>query len=176
MLREFGTALGASLAKELAPMIAGPIRDAISAAKANGNGANGHAYSAGQEHSIAIPAHRAAERLELNANGSTSKLPEKFVTHKVAVVGLKNDQRQEIKKRFPHIDFRWLDNDANGSTIGNVTRQCECSFTMVKFIRHVSDRAVIGQRVRINGGVSELARIISARFPPSTSMEPAVAH
>jgi hypothetical protein len=154
MVKLCANLFAASFAEALAPLLAREMQTMRGT-----NGTNGH---------------DALSQLQLEVpppQRDFGKLPEKLQRHKVAIVGLNADQRREITKRFPSRDFRWIDNGAKGTTVAQVTRHCEASFVMIKFVRHVTDGAVKGEHHRVNGGVSDLARLVGARFPHANGQD-----
>jgi hypothetical protein len=154
MLKLCANLFAASFAEALAPLLAKEIHTV----KTNGNGNNGH------DRVLIDPS------VPIAANGN---LPEKLHKHRIAVVGLNGDQRQELMRRFPLLDFRWLDNGARGTTMRKTIEHCEATFLMTKFVNHHAQEAVPrDRRVMVNGGVSDLTRLISARYPATPQAQP----
>jgi hypothetical protein len=163
--REFGGALGAALMRQVQPVFAAAVQDALAtllAAKApngNGNGAN-------HVEELLAQANKGAPPRDFG------KLPEKLRAHRIAIIGLLGDQQETLRRTFPYLDFRWIDGGASGATVKHATKNCEVAFLMTKFIRHHAQNAVPRDlRVMVNGGVSDLTRLISTRFPQATALE-----
>jgi hypothetical protein len=144
MCRELGTAFGAALAQQIAPALLNAMRDALTA-----------------QLNQSMPQQQDTHP-QYDDYWSTTPKPR---APRVAVAGLLGSQRMEIMGSFPQIDFRWLDNGAPGTTVKEVSRTCDEVYLMTKFIRHHTQNAVPREkRVMVNGGVSDLTRLLGARY------------
>lgn len=149
-----------SFARASAPILAKAIQDSVS-----------RIVVTADAKPIAAPAEVPLTAAE-EAAARQAHLPQKFHKHKIAIIGLLGSQQAVIKQRFPHLEIRFLDGTANKAKVESVTATCEAVFPMIKFVRHVTWHGTQGgcARVDVNGGVSELARLIESRFPRTTSM------
>lgn len=84
---------------------------------------------------------------------------------RVAVIGLLNGQRRAIEREMPQLDIRFLGNGEGASRVADVTANCDAAFVMTKFVSHQVERGIKARdHVRVNGGVTDLARIMRARY------------
>ena len=147
MCREIGSALGAAFAREFGPVLIHAMKETMIEQIAKAAEQQGVMPEAlidfGDKEYIAGTKHR----------------------KRVAVVGLLGSQRSTIEESFPNIDFRWIDNGANGSTVKTVAHTCDEVFLMTKFISHrTQDACPRSKRVMINGGVTDLSRVLATRY------------
>lgn len=147
LCREVGSVIGSALAREmghLAPILMSALRETLAAQIAA---------------DTTLPETMIFDQYAGASTGAAKRRP------RVAVAGLLPPQQQTMQHTFPQVDFRWLDHSSNGETVKSVTRACDEVYLMTKFIRHHTQNAVDRQkRVMVNGGVTDLTRIIAARY------------
>lgn len=171
VFRMLGESIGKALAEHAAPLMAEHLGKTMREAlwqtmgvmrPPNGqqhNGANGGTHPAAEE----------------KKEEPASKLPAKFDKHKICIVGFPEQFRHDLMKHYPHLDMRFVAGSAPAKQCKAVSENCEATFIMLKGSGHPVERALkSGSYVRVNGSSSDLKRILGARFPRTTSMEPAV--
>lgn len=158
MFRELGAGLGDALAKAVVPAINAALREALSGVKING------------QHHAAVP----EEVAKPLPKGADTDLPAKFLKHKVCVIGFPESFRHNLAQQFPHLDMRFLNGDAPAHVAKATSANCEATFLMLKGSSHKVEQSLPnGTYTRVNGSQSDLKRILGARFPRTTAMEPA---
>lgn len=94
---------------------------------------------------------------------AVSALPEKFRKPKVAILTLLADQQQIIMRQFPEMDFRFI--DRHSKQMKEISKNCERTFIMTKFIGHKHQSEIKGPYSMVNGGMTDLARVIRFNYP-----------
>jgi hypothetical protein len=144
MCRELGTAFGAALAQQIAPALLNAMRDALTAQLNQSMPQQQDTHPRYDDYWSTTPKPRAP---------------------RIAVAGLLGAQQKTIKESFPNLDLRWLDNGAPGRTVKEVSRACDEVYLMTRFIAHkVQDAVPREKRVMVNGTVSDLTRLLGARY------------
>lgn len=176
MCREFGAAFGAAIAGGIAPVLESAMSRVVQTLAQQltlppmlmqALAQPGHPAS-----SLPMPPIGDVEVDDEHQQRDWGHLPEKFRTHKVAVIGLQQIQQNTIRQEFPHIDFRMLDNGANATQVRKVSAACEATVLMTKFIsHHTQGGAPRDKRIMVNGGMSDLTRVLKHHFPRSTSID-----
>lgn len=94
-------------------------------------------------------------------------LPPKFHKPKLIVIGLLDSQQSIIKSRFPRIDFRFFDGFRyRDGDITELSKSCNAIYQMTKFSSHQHYTPWCPRHL-IPDGMSTLARLIEAHFPPN---------
>lgn len=162
LLRELGGAIGEAMARELKVPLAATLREVVINALAGVVKMNGNP-------SAAAP----APTPEPQPEKPQSRLPAKFEKHKVCVIGFPEPYRSNLAGLYPNLDMRFLSGDAPGHVAKATANACEHTFVMIKGSAHrVEQLLPSGRYSRVNGSQTDLKRLLSARFPRSTSMEP----
>lgn len=169
LIRMFGEACGKALAEHLAPQLAdklgGTMKDAL-----------WNALGVMRTQATAAVA-TSKEEHKGNGNGGASKLPAKFDKHKVCVIGFPDSYRKNLQQHFPHLDMRFISGSAPAHVAKQTSENCEATYLMIKGSAHKVEQTLkSGSYTRINGSETDLKRVLTAKFPRTTSMDPAQAH
>jgi hypothetical protein len=94
---------------------------------------------------------------------NVSALPEKFNRRKILVIGMLPDQQDQVRRRFPRVEFRFAAGNAPANTVESMSKTCELAITS-KFCAHKSFQRVACKLVHAQA-VSGVAQRIEEHFP-----------
>lgn len=161
VVQGFATTLGRTIGDEMAKSIDGigvtianAMRDHLSDVRLGISSRSG--YQPLKALSIAEPPKNAHERF--------GNLPEKFHQPKVLIVGLLPAQQQEIKNQFKKMEFRFLNGDTSSKVVADLMQRCDGTF-VTKWVSHKAITGISGKYHMVNGGMTDLVRLISHHFP-----------
>lgn len=175
LLQMFCAELVGQLAEHLTPKLVEEVTKSVKAELASATGSiriSGLATTAAV--STEKNGHDNVGTLAQQPKPEASKLPAKFETHKVCVIGYPDKFEQELKRKFKHLDFRFVASTTPTEQAKRVASNCERTYVMVKGGGERLAKSLGALPFsRINGSMSDLVRNLTAKFPVNTSMEPA---